>query len=96
MSGRVKIERSSGNVFTDLGFPKAEAENLMLRSELMSKIREITRGITQAKAAKLFGISQPRLNDVLRGKIDRFSLDALVNMIAAAGLHVELRVRKVA
>jgi predicted XRE-type DNA-binding protein len=96
MSGRVKIERSSRNVFTDLGFPKAEAENLMLRSELMSKIREIARGITQAKAAKRFGITQPRLNDLLRGKIDKFSLDALVNMIAAAGLHVELRVRKVA
>lgn len=96
MSGRVKFERSSGNVFTDLGFPKAEAENLMLRAELMSKIREIARGTTQAKAAKLFGITQPRLNDVLRGKIDKFSLDALVNMIAAAGLHVELRVRKVA
>lgn len=96
MSGRVKIERSSGNVFTDLGFPKAEAGNLMLRSELMSKIREMARGMTQAKAAKRFGITQPRLNDLLRGKIDKLSLDAHVNMIAAAGLHVELRVRKVA
>ncbi len=95
MSGRVKIQQSSGNVFTDLGLPKAEAENLMLRSELMSKIREVARGMTQATAARHFGITQPRLNDVLRGKIDKFSLDTLVNMIAAAGLHVELRVRKV-
>jgi predicted XRE-type DNA-binding protein len=78
MRGRVKIERSSGNVFTDLGFPKAEAENLMLRSELMSESREMARGMTQAKAAKRFGITQPRLNDLLLGKIDKFSLDALL------------------
>ncbi len=96
MSGRAKIERSSGNVFTDLGFPQPEAENLMLRSELMSGIREIARGMTQATAAKRFGITQPRLNDLLRGKIDKFSLDAVVNMFAAAGLHVQRRIRKVA
>ena len=44
----------------------------------------------------LFGLSQPRLNDLLRGKIDKFSLDALVNMLAAAGMRVELRVKKAA
>ena len=96
MNGRVKIERSSGSVFTDLGFPKAEAENLMLRSELMSEIRALARGVTQAKPAKGFGITQPRLKDLLRGKIDKFSLDVLVKMIAAAGLHVQLRIQKIA
>lgn len=50
MSGRVKTERTSGNVFADLGFPKVEAENLMLRSESMSETREIARGMTQANA----------------------------------------------
>ena len=96
MSGRVKVERGSGNVFTDLGFSDAVAENLMLRAQLMSEIREVMRGTTQSNAAKRFGITQPRLNDLLRGKIDKFSLDALVNMLAAAGMRVELRVKKAA
>lgn len=93
---RLKIERSSGNVFEDLGFSAGEAENLQLRAQLMSKIRAIARGMTQAEAAKRLGVTQPRLNDVLRGKIDKFSLDALVNMLAAAGMRVELRVKKAA
>jgi predicted XRE-type DNA-binding protein len=62
----------------------------------MSEIREVVRGTTQAQAAKRFGITQPRLNDLLRGKIDKFSLDALVNILAAAGMRVELRVKKAA
>ena len=52
--------------------------------------------MTQAQAAKRFGVSQPRINDLLRGKIEKFSLDALVNMLAAAGLRVEMRVKKAA
>jgi predicted XRE-type DNA-binding protein len=83
----MKIEGSSGNVFTDLGLPKAEAKDLMLRSEFMSKMRTMARGLTQAKAAKRFGITQSRLNDLLRGKIDKFSLDALLNMSVAPGLR---------
>jgi predicted XRE-type DNA-binding protein len=96
MKRRLKMDRVSGNVFEDLGFSPGEAENLMLRAQLMSKIRTEARGMTQAQAAKRFGVSQPRLNDVLRGKIDKFSLDALVNMLAAAGLRVEMRVKKAA
>jgi predicted XRE-type DNA-binding protein len=96
MKSRLKIARGSGNVFEDLGFSPGEAENLILRAQLMSKIRTVASDMTQAQAAKRFGVSQPRLNDVLRGKIDKFSLDALVNMLAAAGLRVELRVRKAA
>ena len=95
-AGRLKIERSSGNVFEDLGFSPGEAENLLLRAQLMSKIRSVARGMTQAQAAKRLGVTQPRLNDLLRGKIDKFSLDSLVNMLAAAGMRVELRVKKVA
>ena len=96
MSGRLKAERGSGNVFSDLGFPEAEAENLMLRSHLMSEIRDIVDGQTQAQAAKRLGVSQPRVNDLLRGKIDKFSLDALVIMLNKVGMHVEMRVRKAA
>jgi predicted XRE-type DNA-binding protein len=96
MKSRVKIERGSGNVFEDVGFSPGEAENLQLRAQLMSKVRSEARDMTQAQAAKLFGVTQPRINDLLRGKIDKFSLDALVNMLAAAGLRVEMRVKKAA
>lgn len=96
MKKRLRIERGSSDVFEDLGFSSGEAENLQLRAQLMSKIRAVARGMTQAEAAKRFGVTQPRLNDVLRGKIDKFSLDALVNMLAAAGMRVELRVKKAA
>jgi predicted XRE-type DNA-binding protein len=96
MKTRLKIQRGSDNVFLDLGFSQAEAENLLLRAQLMSKIREAARGMTQAEAAKKFGVTQPRINNVLRGRIDKFSLDALVNMLAKAGMRVEMRVKKAA
>jgi predicted XRE-type DNA-binding protein len=96
MSERLKIQRGSGNVFRDVGFAPEEAENMLLRAQLMSEIREVARGMTQAQAAKRFGVTQPRINDVLRGKIDKFSLDALVNMLAKAGMRVEMRVKKAA
>jgi predicted XRE-type DNA-binding protein len=96
MKSKLKIERGSGNVFEDLGFSRGEAENLQLRAQLMSKIRAEARDMTQAQAAKRFGVSQPRINDLLRGKIEKFRLDALVNMLAPAGLRVEMRVKKAA
>lgn len=98
MKDRVKRIRGSGNVFLDLGFDKAEAENLKLRSELMMRIEDFYResGMTQAAAAKALGITQPRLNALLKGKIDLFSLDALVNLASRAGLNVRLVVRKAA
>lgn len=96
MSGKLKITRGSGNVFLDVGFPPNEADNLMLRAQLMSRVRAAVRGMTQREAAKQFGVSQPRLNDLMRGKIGNFSLDALVNMLGHAGMRVELKVRKAA
>lgn len=91
-----KIHRSSGNVFRDVGFPPAEAENLRLRSELMIQIRRLMerRKLTQAAAAKLFGVTQPRMSDLVRGRIDLFSLDGLVTMLAHAGIRVSLTVRR--
>ncbi len=76
----------------------AQAENLKLRSSLMMALKDhiATQGLSQAQAAKLFGVTQPRISDLTRGKIDLFSLDTLVNMLAAAGLHIELRVAKAA
>lgn len=98
MTKRVKIERGSGNVFRDLGFAEEEAHNLLLRSELMICIEKFVKasGLTQAAAAKRLGITQPRLNALLKSKIELFSLDALVNIATHAGLRVELRIKKAA
>ena len=91
----IKIHRSSGNVFRDLGFSREEAENLRIRSQLMAcakRLMEIE-GLTQVKAARLFGVTQPRVSDLVRGEIDRFSIDALVNMLAKAGVRVTVTAR---
>jgi len=72
----------------------AQAENMKLRSNLMMALRDhiAERGLSQVQAAKLLGVTQPRVSDLMRGKIDLFALDTLVNMLSAAGLHVEMRV----
>jgi predicted XRE-type DNA-binding protein len=89
-----KIMRSSGNVFRDLGFGQEEAEHLRLRSALMAVVRQLMadRHLTQAKAASLFGVTQPRMSDLVRGKIERFSIDGLIEMLSRAGVHVEMRI----
>jgi len=98
MRQKLKRTRGSDNIFADLGFPSGEAENLKLRSELMIAIVVFYRrsGLTQAEAARRLGISQPRLNALLKSKIDQFSLDALVNIANRAGLNVRLVIRKAA
>ena len=96
MTGRRESSHDGANVFTDLGFAADEANNLLLRAQLMSHVKDAAEEMTQQAAAALFGVSQPRLNDVLRGKIEKVSLDALVNMLAHAGMRVELRVRRAA
>jgi len=92
----VRIERSSGNVFRDLGFGPEEAENLRMRSELMIQLGRVIdeRELTQASAAKLFGVSQPRISDLVRGKIHRFSVDTLIAMLGHAGVRISLVVRR--
>jgi predicted XRE-type DNA-binding protein/phage-related protein len=76
----------------------AQAENMKLRSALMIALKDhIAReGLSQSQAAKVFGVTQPRVSDLMRGKIDLFGLDTLVNMLAAAGLHIEMRVLEAA
>jgi predicted XRE-type DNA-binding protein len=93
MAEKPKITRCSGNVFLDIGFPPGEAENL-LRAQLLSRVRDAVRGMSQREAAKRFGVTQPRLNDLLHGKIDKFSLDALVNMLSHPGIRIEMKVKK--
>jgi predicted XRE-type DNA-binding protein len=91
-----KIRRSSGSVFRDLGFDREEAEHLKLRSALMIEIRKVieARELTQAAAAALFGVSQPRISDVVRGKIDLFSIDTLIDMLAHAGVRLSFVVKR--
>jgi predicted XRE-type DNA-binding protein len=78
------------NVWDAIADTPEEAANLTVRSDLMMKIEEIVKesGWTQAEAAKHCGVTQPRINDLLRGRISRFSLDALVNIASALGRKV--------
>ena len=87
-----KMTPSSGNVFADLGFDPEEAEHLRVRSDLMIAVRRIIeeRSLTQAQAAELFGVTQPRISNLVRGKIDLFSIDTLIDMLARAGVQVDL------
>ena len=91
-----KLRRSTGNVFRDLGFSREEAEHLRLRSELMAQLGQLIaeRGLTQAAAARLLGVTQPRISDLVRGKIGLFSIDTLVDMLAHAGIRVEVTLKK--
>ncbi len=75
-----------------------EVENMRLRSALMMALEKHIRseGWTQAEAARRLGVTQPRISDLVRGKINLFGLDTLVNMASAAGLHVEMRIQEVA
>lgn len=89
---RLKVTRSSGNVFRDLGFPPEEAEHLKVRSDLMIQLQKLiaSRAFTQAETAKILRVTQPRVSDLLRGRIDLFSTDTLVDMLARFGVQVKL------
>ena len=90
-----KVQASSGNVFTDLGFAPEDAQNLRIRSDLMIEISKLieARGLTQTSAARLLQVTQPRISDLVRGKIDRFSVDSLIEMLGHAGASVSFVVR---
>jgi predicted XRE-type DNA-binding protein len=92
---KTTITKGSGNVFTDLGFSPAEALNLRMRSQMMIALRKFIEEekLTQADAAKRFNVTQPRISDLMRGKLSRFSLDTLVNMLTDAGVQVDLRIK---
>jgi predicted XRE-type DNA-binding protein len=91
-------QRRFSSVWDAIEDTPEQAANMKLRSALMMALKDhITRtGMSQAQAAKLFGVRQPRISDLMRGKIDLFGLDALVNMATAAGLRVEMRVLEAA
>jgi predicted XRE-type DNA-binding protein len=82
------------NVWDAIDDTEQEAQNMKLRSILLMALKQhLTRsGMSQAQAAALLGVTQPRISDLMHGKIGLFSLDALVNMARAAGLQIEMRI----
>jgi len=92
----VEVAKSSGNVFEDLGFDASESENLKLRAQLMRELDTLIhdKRLTQSDAAELLGIQQSRVSDLVRGKIDRFSIDMLVKLLARTGRRVEIKVKR--
>lgn len=87
---------TKGNIFRDLGQPKDVAENLVIRSQLMRALQSVIKekSITQEQAAEWLGVEQPRISNLMTGRIDVFSIDALVNMAVLAGLSVSLSIRR--
>jgi predicted XRE-type DNA-binding protein len=83
----------SGNVFLALGFPPHEAAVMLLRCELAEALRKWMdrEGSTQAQAAKRLGVSQPRISEIARNKVDKLSLDYLVGLCAKAGVSVKVK-----
>jgi predicted XRE-type DNA-binding protein len=90
--------RTFANVWDAIEDNPAEAAMMTMRSEVMIAIKDRVRGwnTTQARAARRLGITQPRLNDLLHGKINKFSLDTLTTLATRAGLEVKLEVRSAA
>lgn len=86
------------NVWDALEDTPAQAANMTMRSDLLIALRQriVTWKVTQAQAARRLQVTQPRLNDLLRGRISKFSLDALVELADRAGIHVRLRIDKAA
>jgi len=86
----VRVTASTGNVFRDLGFSKEESEHLLVRADLLIQVqKEITsKKLKQGEAAKVLRVTQPRISDLLRGRIDLFSTDALIDMLARLGVEI--------
>ena len=98
MTKKLNIVVGSDNVFRDLGFPEGEAQNLLLRADLVVHIRKVIEklGLTQAEAAKRASITQPRMNDLVKGRTEKFTLNAMVNVAAQLGYIVKLSLKKAA
>ena len=99
----VRVTPSTGNVFRDLGFSKEKSEHLLVRADLLIQVQKAitSKKLKQGEAAKVLRVTQPRISDLLRGRIDLFSTDALIDMLARLGVSVRLvtktaRGRKVA
>ena len=91
----VRVTPSTGNIFRDLGFSKEESEHLLVRADLLIHVQKAiaSRGLKQAEAAKALRVTQPRVSDLLRGRIDLFSTDSLIDMLSRLGVGVRLVVK---
>ncbi len=87
------VVNSSGNVFVDLGYSPDEAAILQMRADLMADLRKFVKAkrLTQAKAARILGVSQSRVSDLMRGKWERFSLEMLITLATRMGIRVTLK-----
>jgi predicted XRE-type DNA-binding protein len=94
----IKIDRGSGNVFKDLGFSDAEAESLLIRCDLMIEIEKIIneKEWTQSEVAKILGIAQPRISELIHGKIERFTVDTLLQYLIILGKKITFKVKDAA
>lgn len=91
-STKLKMARSSGNVFRDVGFLAEEAAHLKARADLLIHFQKAlaSRGLKQAEAAKLLGVTQPRISELVRGRLDLVTVDTLINLLAKLGVHVKI------
>ena len=89
----IRVTRSTGNVFEDVGFPREEAAHLLIRTDLMLQVSQIIekRGLTQRAAAAALGVTQPRVSDLVRGRVELFSIDTLVEMLSRLGVSVTVK-----
>lgn len=91
-----RVTHARGNIFRELGFSRPEAAHLLVRSELMIQLRRHiqSKGMKQAEAARLFHVTQPRISALMKGRIDLFSVDTLISMLARAGFRVRVALTK--
>jgi predicted XRE-type DNA-binding protein len=89
---KVKVTPSTGNIFRDVGFSRKEAEHLKIRADLLIRVQEAitTRKLTQAAAAKFLKVHPPRVSDLMRGRIELFSIETLIDMLARLGIGVKI------
>ncbi len=88
------LEESSGNVFIDLGYTEAESINIVARLQLMMQIEGIIkeRGWTQEQAAKMLGLRQPRVSELMSSRSEKFTIDMLIKLLNRLGKQVVLTV----
>ena len=93
MAKRIQSEKGSGNVFADIGLPNPE--EALAKAEIARQVNRIlvARKISQAEAGVILGIAQPRVSDLIRGRLGRFSLDKLIDFAKRSGNDVEIRIK---
>jgi len=93
MAKRIQSEKGSGNVFADIGLPNPE--EALAKAEIARQVNQIlvARKLSQAEAGVILGIAQPRVSDLIRGRLGRFSLDKLIDFAKRLGNDVEIRIK---